>query len=599
MSFPRCVYILFVLLAFMIGSCKKYEEKSVRNASYIVDVNDSLISIPMLYWDIWGPFQCDEDSINVASISKDGRLSDAIVPDHVTQNGIYSPKYGQLDLREVYDILPEDTVSTIDSCFTYLSASIVSSEQYRLFLHLRCQMPTVICVNGDTLTRMDIDGHNFYAMNVKSGKNNITMRLNTIGEDWSIEADIVNENVLTERYAEGQVCNIVYPLVSSKDKSVWLTNRHQNLIDKPVILSFYDAVGKKVSDVELEKGKQKYIIPNIVDGKSYICTMQVGNNIIRQPIYCGSEDTAYNEYQSKSNSLPDDHIRKPEIDGILFRLGFLLNHPSRKDDWWWQFKIAPLIYQLENIFEHADETYGMCDSEFNVKYITYQSEQDDSLQHYLLVTPDNYYYSKEQMPLVVIIRPFCEIRHPFLASPQLARQWALNIVQYLSNKYGYIVMMPEARMLQSEDLTPEAEQEVLLAIKDVMSHYRIDRQKIFLHANCTGGYRALKLAEKHPDYFAAIALYAPVYQIDFQDGASKTYTAKSGLPALRNVPLMIHYDPLDGHSTYGQFEDLIQDCRKCNVPLTLSVKRNSGKFYNVVIAGQEAFEFYCKILHRY
>ena len=61
---------------------------------------------------------------------------------------------------------------------------------------------------------------------------------------------------------------------------------------------------------------------------------------------------------------------------------------------------------------------------------------------------------------------------------------------------------------------------------------------------------------------------------------------------------MIHYDPMDEHSTTDQFEELIADCKTNGIPLTLSVKRNSGQFYNVVIAGEEAFEFFYHIKNK-
>ncbi len=39
-------------------------------------------------------------------------------------------------------------------------------------------------------------------------------------------------------------------------------------------------------------------------------------------------------------------------------------------------------------------------------------------------------------PLVVMIRPNEENRHEFFSCPQLARQWAVNNVQMLCDKYG-------------------------------------------------------------------------------------------------------------------------------------------------------------------
>ena len=130
-----------------------------------------------------------------------------------------------------------------------------------------------------------------------------------------------------------------------------------------------------------------------------------------------------------------------------------------------------------------------------------------------------------------------------------------------------------------------------------MKHYRIDVKNLFLQANCTGGYRALKLAEANPDLFSAIALYAPTYDVHYDSNWSKQNTARQSIIKLRGIPMMIHYDPIDKHTELSQFNDLITECAENGIPLTLSTKRNSGKYYNVVIAGNEAFNFFSNNKH--
>lgn len=56
--------------------------------------------------------------------------------------------------------------------------------------------------------------------------------------------------------------------------------------------------------------------------------------------------------------------------------------------------------------------------------------------------------------------------------------------------------------------------------------------------------------------------------------------------------MLIHGDPVDTHSPYGIYRDLVDDSRRYGIPLTLSMKRNSGRYYNVVLVGEEAFEFF-------
>ena len=554
---------LFLVVNCILPSCNTDEGK---NAVYHIANNEDTIKLPILIWHV---------------------KSDAPFFD-----GIYTPLYGQLDLREVYAIGRDDTLDFDKSNKTELRCTIKSDGYIDVYLEAKSSMPASFILNDDTLCRREIDGINLYPMRLRKGKNKLLAVVTPIGDDLSFETTVYDSLSVAQLYAEQQSCCIIYPQISRHTKRITLSNAHQNVLSAPVSLTFKDVKGDTVSRIKLERDSMRYHVEALQENHSYICCMNIGNTVVRQPILCGKGDIELEKFTSLRDSLPKGHPRLDEVDQVLYRLRFLLNHPSRyEDEWWWQYKITPLTYQLEHIFAHLDGTYGDTDTEFNVKFITYQSAQDDSLQRYLLVTP-NHIKQEAPMPLVVIIRPFCENRHHFFASPQLARQWALNIVQGLANHYGFIVMMPEARMLQSEDLTPKAEREVSLALADVKKHYRIDENRIYLHANCSGGYRALKYAEANPDIFAAIGLYAPMYKVDYTSEWSKKHTAKSLIGRLKGIPLMIHYDPMDGHSTPDQFKELIDDCHEYDIPLTLSVKRNSGKFYNVVIAGFEAFEFF-------
>ncbi len=89
-------------------------------------------------------------------------------------------------------------------------------------------------------------------------------------------------------------------------------------------------------------------------------------------------------------------------------------------------------------------------------------------------------------------------------------------------------MMPEMRTYQYEKLSAAAKTEMLLAIKDACKHYDIDTTRVFLHANCSGGYRALQMATDYPSMFRAIALYAPTYM-----PRAGEYYQRAGTPALK------------------------------------------------------------------
>lgn len=584
-------FFCFVLSFFLFVSCAKRE----KIATYKLTDADSTICLPLLNWNVVGSFTPAADSLVVDS---------AIVPyAHLSylKNwaygthqffGFYQPDYGQVDLREVYQIAPDDSTRSLSFHSTYLSCQILSAEERTLYLRLNSPLPATLWLNGDSIHRIDVWGLDVYPIHLKASDNILVVKLVAMDDNYSMEATLCDEQNIARIFAEGQTGNIIYPEIWADGKTIMLTNVHQNILDSPVRLQMHDVNGNKIADFHLCRDSLTYPIPQLEEYRSYICSMTVGGTTVRQAVFCGKDDDLYNHFVQLRATLPDGHPRVDEIDQVLYRLHFLLNHPSRHEgDWWWQFKLPSLTYQLEHFFAHLDDEKST-GNEFNIQFKTYRSAQDDSLQRYLLITP-NEIPAHKPMPLVVMMRPDIVNNHHFFASPQLARWWAVNHAQMLANRYGFMVMMPEMRFDNSGDLTSESEEEFMLALSDLRKQHAIDSTRIFLHANCTGAYRALQLAVRHPNMFAAIGLYAPTYHPPmFMSDEAKAQAPEHFMKNLRHMPVMIHYDPLDTHSPYEIFADLVTDCRKNHIPLTLSVKRNSGMFYNVILVGEEVMDFF-------
>lgn len=573
-----CLFGVFVFY-----SCISKEDSSIYNID--CDIKDE-ITLPLMEWNICGPLSLKDDSL----------LADSVFQGKITMNTIqrkkeictfflndlYTPKYGQIDLKELYDINPKDTTRIYKDKYSILGSTITTPAQTQMYLEVKHSMPITIVLNRDTLERLFMQGLNLYRLKLKEGENSLYVKAGMDADDLSLETTLYDSLSVARLYAEGQSGNIVFPLISAQDKIVTITNDHQNVIDAPTNISFIDVYGKVIYKKILVKDSIRFTVPYLESGKSYTCEMTIGNTMVRQSVLCGNCDEMYEKYMCLRNELPTGCKRADEIDQILFRLNFLLEHPSRQDDWWWQFKIAPLTYQLEHIFAHINGKYGQDDTEPNIKFMTYHSELDSGMQRYVLATPNKVSKTK-RIPLVVLIRPIIDTHRHIFSCPQIARQWAVNQMQSLANRYGYIVMMPEMRTYLDEDISPMAEAELKLAILDVKKYYDIDDDRIYLHANCSGGSRALKIASANPEMFAAIGLYAPKYDEEL---------LKNQIRNIKHIPVMIHYDPLDKHSPYIFFKNLIKDCKDIGIPLKMSIKRNSGAFYNVVLTGEEAFDFF-------
>lgn len=550
---------------------------------------------PIENWYVCGSFSPKFGKISVESFSEDlSEIKDLQNPDSLNPywfNGYYKPRFHQLDLKEIYNIKPVRNAPSLDGKITYLACDIQSNKEADVFLKVKKSMKCNQYMNGELLHRREIQGLNLYPVHLNKGYNRYMVKATANTNDYTIESTVLDGKSVAETYVNGQSNNILLPEISPKTRTVSLTNEHQNLFDAPVKLQLFDVSGKKKYETKLVKDSLTYKISPLQKNTSYMCIMTIMGKSVRQPVVYGSFDDTYNRFIKLRSGLAGTHPRANEIDQILYRLKFLLNHETRKSDWWWQFKIAPLTYQLEVIFANLNGKHGKDKNEFNIQFITYTSKLDNGIQRYLLATPNKMTKGKKY-PLVVVIRPHVDNHHHFFTSPQLTHQWAINIMQSLANSHNVIVIMPEARMYQTEDITPFVETEMKLAIEDVKKHYHVDDNRIYLHGICSGGYRALRMATENPNMFAAIGLYTPMYHEKHKFEYTKKHSLEAMLPNISGTPVMLFADPFDRHTPFFVYSDFIADCQKYNIPLEFSQKINTELLYNAVVVGEEAFDFF-------
>ena len=592
-------YMTMVAVHIAIISIFSCEKDMFHQDRYIYSLQSTNghIELDLNNWLVVGALPISQDSLLTDSFAHLPRIPlQNIIPDTITShsyNGIYHPQYGQLDLKEVYGIAVTDTTKALDSLITYLSCTIKAEKDMNLFLYVRTEMRCREYLNGDTLAMMPFNEMEIYSIHLKAGDNTLTVRTQGAGRKYWYEATLCDSISMYKRYSKQHTGNIVNPII--KNGSVHLTEGHWNLTNNVIRILFHDVSGREIAHIPLEKDIFDYPISGIKENHAYICSMILEDDTIRQPVMTGTADFAEREYKRLRDSITDTHPRAAEIDQLLYRLWKLQTITGKmRIERWYDFKLPWVIYQLEHTFAHLDGTYGNDDNEYNFKYITYHSKLDDGLQRYVLVTPNTVDRSKKY-PLVVVVRPCNEKRYHLFFCPQIAHQHVVNDMQAIANEFDCLIIMPEARMLLDEDLTPFAEAEMKLAIDDVQEHYNIDSERIFLHANCSGGYRALRLAEYNPDMFAGIALYAPVYRRGnseevYMDGAPETL-----LENLRNTPVLIFGDPADTHSPVSVYADLVKACEEKDIPYELVLRRNTGQGYRGYhrhVVGREACDFF-------
>lgn len=567
----------FILLCVCcVNSCGIDNEDNI--GSIEIKASQDTVECNIVDWFVTGTFTEKEDSVlyhTATGIPDTSRFVKLVNRgNRLWYNGFYVPKYGQLDLKEVFNISVADTTSVLDRRITYLSSNIQSETERNLFLLVRTEMHTMQYLNGDSLSSLGLTDMEIYPIHLCAGKNTLVVKMRGAGRKYWYEASLYDSVSVAQIYAEEHTGNIIYPIIS-KD-SIQLTDNHCNVTDKSVKLMFHDVLGNEVAVKYISKNTPKeFQLKGFEANKAYICSMVMAGDTVKQPVMTYTLEGLERKYKSLRDSIPDNHPRADEIDQLIYRIWKLnMTTGKMRAERWFPFKYPWVAYQLEHIFVHLDGTYGNDDNEYNFKYITYRSKLDGCLQRYILVTPNKVSFGF-QYPLIVVMRPCNENRYHLFFSPQLAHQLVVNDMQAVANKYQTFIIMPEARMMLDEDMMPFADAEMKLALEDVQEHYNIDKDRIYLHANCSGGYRALRFATYNPEIFAAIALYAPVYKrIDAANYSP--HSPDTMLKNIKGIPTLIFGDPVDTHSPIGVYADLVNDCKECGVPCELKLRRNSG-----------------------
>ncbi|MCD8044030.1 MAG: hypothetical protein LUH10_13305 [Tannerellaceae bacterium] len=424
----------------------------------------------------------------------------------------------------------------------------------------------------------------FITLPLHNGVNNILIEHINLSEELVFEARLCNRDYFLTEYGRKYTGLIGEPLHLTD--TFYFDTNHRKILNVPVTLSIQDISGKNVFEKELSEKEDYLLLASLKEDATYMCNLQSEGITLRQPIYKGDPDKIWKAIQTKQH---------PEMNAYAYRIKALLEHESRQSDWWWRFKIASVLFEADLVSQKNSREYNFAHTS-GICFRSYKSSLDSCDQHYLLILPDSVDIDSS-IPLVIIPRPFIDNQHHFLISPQMARYWSLTHAKALANEYNYILMMPEARMYAHEDLVPMAAAEIINSIEDVKEHYPVDESRIYLQGNCSGAYRSLSLLSQYPGMFAACALYSPLnswgYKTKFQTIEwVNNQKPENLIPYIKQIPLFIQYDELDMHNPYITFKGLIDKIQNSQDEVTIIGEKHSGAHYNVLLVGENAFEFF-------
>lgn len=227
------VFTLFCICMF--NSCGDNKSHSI----VIKSEQDSVID-KITVWNVTGTFTEQEDSaLSRTSIYLPDTLSllkSFSSNKKLWHNGYYMPKYGQLDLKEVFNINVADTTKVLNSLVTYLSCKIQVEKSRKMFLLVNTKMEHTEYLNGDSLTDKGFKELYIIPVNLKSGENDLVVRVTGGKGDYWYEATLYDSVSIAKMYAEEHTGNIIYPII--KNDTISITESHWNITNSPIKLFF-------------------------------------------------------------------------------------------------------------------------------------------------------------------------------------------------------------------------------------------------------------------------------------------------------------------------------------------------------------------------
>jgi predicted esterase len=134
--------------------------------------------------------------------------------------------------------------------------------------------------------------------------------------------------------------------------------------------------------------------------------------------------------------------------------------------------------------------------------LTFRSSIDDTDQPYRLYVPSAY-DGKAALPLIVALHGTGG------TEATLFEKYGEGAIKSAAEKHGVLLLSPLGR--GTTEYYGIGENDVLCAIADVRSRYKVDPDRISITGHSMGGTGAARLALQHPDFFAAAAPLAPAF----------------------------------------------------------------------------------------
>jgi predicted esterase len=354
-----------------------------------------------------------------------------------------------------------------------------------------------------------------------------------------------------------------------------------------MILEIRDSGNKVVLRKNLLVQKNRSIpLSNFPTG-IYNITLFTDSTILNQHFFYGDYKNYFASLNANFKILSPDYKTQNNITVLTDRFNYIDTIKVRHDNAY-ERKVSDNLSELTELYLHLKQH---TEPFRNIKglHIRAQNCADHKADSYMIYIPIHYQANKSTA--LVVMLPHLTILRPFNFSTYVSDIDRIEHICKLADRYNYAVLWSSFRVYNHHALTETLSNDIFETVNEIKKDYNIDTTRLFAYGDCAGGEIGLFLANKHPSYFAAVAVEGPAIPIrsklysNSHEVVSRkymNYDFYNSLENYKNQNIFIIHSVYDQKANFKNSKKLVDESNRLGANIILKkcyVKKGDNSFY--------------------
>lgn len=522
---------LFIVFSFALLSCGK-KAQSIDNS--VKELSNNNPEIPILNWRIIGPFK-DTTNANriVALVSPLDTLSHEIERKDLIDT-LYKQQMGfVIDFADLYG----DKENSVTYALSVITTDKAGEVAFLIGVddNVRLWVNNALCLTAES-SRGLRKNQFIEKVFLEEGDNFIIAEISNGLNEWEFSLEVATiEHVRYNALIYDYYGNCVNPLLSSRDSLEFRISDADFLpVTRPSTLTIYDFDDRCVMEKALVLDRYPKVSLRGLKEGVYRYTLTLDMDTLDGFLAYGGLDKVYHrdkileKYGDNTQALD---LLSPYIKRSDHLIASWMAN-AKKQDIELERKIVYCIYRILEIVHKAGK--GPIDERMltGLQLKSYISPIDRSEEYYILYIPKTLKESNASMPLMVAV-PYVTGKHKLYVGAIMANSNRMSYISRFAEERGIAVLWTSARIFEKYNMTPIVTRSIEDNLCDVSNTYPIDKDRVYLYGDCSGGLFALLSAIRRPDLFAGIAVEGPdLAPVNFKEAAADLSVVSNNIFAM-------------------------------------------------------------------